>query len=77
MAKKETIDEEQPNYKKKYYILVRRFCQLESLFNRRCPLAHHCCGACSIVKSKAKRLKIESNIKDFELDYYNKEDEPN
>ena len=52
-------DDNDQDYKKKYYALIRDLSRTHTMMCERCPLVKSCCGGCTLLKSKINKLKRE------------------
>lgn len=51
---------EDMDYKKKYFSLLRDLSKTHATMCERCPIVKSCCGGCNLLKMKIQRLKRES-----------------
>jgi len=55
------LEEDNQDYKKKYYSLIRDLSRTHTMMCERCPLVKSCCGGCTLLRSKINKLKREQN----------------
>lgn len=50
-------DDENWNYKRKYYALIREISKVHGEMCEKCPFVKNCCGGCWLLKHKINQIK--------------------